>query len=85
MRYFEQFQEQIRKYQMKILDYYVRKFVLEPSKSVAEAAYFLWEKAERPEGKDLDFWLEGERQIMGFTAGEIMSGLEAKEFKFSKQ
>jgi hypothetical protein len=26
---------------------------------VQEIAYYLWENAGRPEGKDLDFWLRG--------------------------
>jgi Protein of unknown function (DUF2934) len=70
---------------MKITDYYVRKFILEPSTMVQEAAYFAWENAGSPSDRDLDFWLQGEREIIGFTAGEIMEGLEAQEFKFDKQ
>jgi hypothetical protein len=55
MNYIPQIQEHIKKFQMKILNYYIRKFVLEPNKLVEEAAYFLWEKAGRPSGQDLRF------------------------------
>lgn len=32
-------------------------------KEVGLLAYQLWEKAGRPSGKDLDFWLEAEKQL----------------------
>lgn len=33
------------------------------STAIAERARFLWEQAGRPEGRDLDFWLEAESQL----------------------
>lgn len=30
---------------------------------ITETAYFLWEKAGRPENKDLDFWAEAEKIV----------------------
>ena len=30
---------------------------------VAACAYLAWEKAGRPKGRDLDFWLEAEMQL----------------------
>jgi hypothetical protein len=32
------------------------------SDEIAQRAYQLWEKAGRPDGKDLEFWLEAEAQ-----------------------
>ena len=31
--------------------------------AVNDFAYKLWEEAGRPEGRDLDFWLEAERRL----------------------
>lgn len=33
------------------------------SQDIAKKAYFLWERAGKPEGKDLDFWLAAERLL----------------------
>jgi len=30
---------------------------------IGRRAYQLWEKAGRPSGKDMDFWLEAEKQL----------------------
>jgi hypothetical protein len=32
-------------------------------KAIGQLAFQLWDKAGRPSGKDLDFWLEAERQL----------------------
>jgi hypothetical protein len=39
-------------------------------KQVKEAAYFGWLNAGRPSGRDLEFWCQAERQIVGGTADE---------------
>jgi hypothetical protein len=33
--------------------------------TVREAAYFIWEREGRPEGKELDHWDRGRREIEG--------------------
>lgn len=34
------------------------------SKTIEEYAYFLWEKEGRPEGRDREFWLKAERELL---------------------
>jgi hypothetical protein len=34
---------------------------------VRERAYFLWEDAGEPEGRDMEFWLEAERHFHEWT------------------
>ncbi len=42
-----------------------RKLIPSPSRrsQITARAYQLWEQAGRPSGRDLDFWLEAEREI----------------------
>jgi len=37
---------------------------VEPAESVAARAYQLWESGGREPGRDFDYWLEAERQIL---------------------
>ena len=38
---------------------------------IEERAYALWEANGRPEGRDLDYWLQAEREIVNYSmAGE---------------
>jgi hypothetical protein len=43
----------------------LRQKLFRPSRSrqIRARAYELWEKAGRPAGRDLEFWLEAEREI----------------------
>jgi hypothetical protein len=44
---------------------------------VRERAYFLWVDAGRPEGRDLEFWLDAERrfkELTGQLAGTVAEG-----------
>lgn len=36
---------------------------------VAARAYQLWEQHGWPDGRDMEFWLEAERQLMGADSG----------------
>lgn len=36
---------------------------------IAQAAYLLWEREGRPEGRDVAHWLRAERQLMAGAAG----------------
>lgn len=38
---------------------------------IREAAYYNWLNAGQPTGRDQEFWNEAERQIVGFTVGEM--------------
>lgn len=44
---------------------------------VRERAYFLWEDAGYPEGRDLEFWYEAERMFRGWT--HQLTGRQAEE------
>jgi hypothetical protein len=38
---------------------------------IEERAYALWEANGRPEGRDLDYWLQAEQEIVNYSmAGE---------------
>lgn len=41
------------------------------NKELHEIAYFLWERAGKPEGRDLEFWCDAEREMFGYTCGEM--------------
>jgi hypothetical protein len=43
---------------------------------VREAAYYLWQNAGCPHGRDQEFWLEAEREIYGYTSDEYYDLLE---------
>lgn len=41
---------------------------------VAERAYALWEMDERPHGRDLDHWLQAERELAPGPAAKAPAG-----------
>lgn len=43
---------------------------------IREAAYFNWQNAGCPEGRDVEFWNEAERQIVGYTCHELYEAYE---------
>lgn len=36
--------------------------------AIAERAYYLWEQADRPEGRDKEFWLRAEAELSAASA-----------------
>lgn len=38
---------------------------------VEAEAYRLWEEAGKPDGRDVEFWAQAERNIVGYTCGEM--------------
>ena len=45
-------------------------------KKTRELAYLLWEKAGRPDGRDVEFWLEAETVITRKMVGPLAKALE---------
>jgi Protein of unknown function (DUF2934) len=46
---------------------------------IEERAYSLWESDGRPEGRDLDYWLQAEQEVVGqSTPGEeaLLAGID---------
>jgi hypothetical protein len=39
-------------------------------RQLKEMAYFNWLNAGKPQGRDLEFWLDAEREMFGFTVDE---------------
>ena len=50
--------------------------------SIREAAYHLWERAGRPGGDELEFWLEAEREFLGQQPNAVDVVQEASEESF---
>lgn len=40
-------------------------------KELNESAYFKWLEAGCPEGRDIEFWCAAEREMFGYTGGEM--------------
>jgi len=43
------------------------------SEEVRERAYRIWEREGRPDGRDLDHWLEAEREVLVASEGTQQS------------
>lgn len=52
---------------------------LDRDQEIRNRAYFLWEKAGRPLGREHDFWAEAAREIEG---GDDKHGAEAQSNRF---
>ena len=43
--------------------------------TIREAAYYKWDAAGRPEGRELDFWAEAEREQSGTSTAAILESI----------
>ena len=41
-------------------------YLMQVNKEIKETSYFLWEKAGKPIGRDLEFWIAAEEQVRGY-------------------
>jgi hypothetical protein len=50
-----------------------------PPQAIAERAYSIWEERGRPEGQDLEHWLEAERRLRGRDGSQSGGELPSDE------
>ena len=52
--------------------------MIDREQSIREAAYYRWDAAGRPEGRELDFWAEAEREQTCESPAMIMDSRPAQ-------